>query len=57
MTDHLNSVVRNTEIDSNRPAVNYHKARSEEDPFPDPSILESVDTDQHGDIRTAVKKW
>ena len=37
-----------------RPKVNYFSARAEEDPMPDPSLLDPVDEDQHEDIKTAV---
>lgn len=37
-----------------RPRVMYDKARCDEDPFPDPSLLGSIDADQHEDIRTAA---
>jgi len=40
---------------ADRPRVNYHTARSEEDPFPDPSLLDPVDTEQHAEIRTKPK--
>ena len=39
---------------SNRPKVNYNTARNEEDPFPDPSLLDPIDADQHEDICKAV---
>lgn len=42
-------------IDPARPKVNYHKARTEEDPFPDPSLLDLIDKDQHDEIKAAVK--
>lgn len=40
--------------DPSRPKVNYFSARAEEDPIPDPSLLDPVDEDQHADIKTAV---
>ena len=43
------------ETESSRPRVNYYTARSEEDPFPDPSLLDPMDEDQHDEIRTEVK--
>lgn len=33
-----------------RPRVNFYTARTEEDPFPDPSLLDPIDSDQHGEI-------
>ena len=39
---------------ADRPKVNYHAAHTEEDPFPDPSLLDPIDEDQHDDIRKAV---
>lgn len=46
--------------DNTRPAaerlrVNNHKARLDEDPFPDPSLLNPIDEDQHDDICKAVE--
>ena len=40
---------------SDRPRVNFYAARSEEDPFPDSSLLDLFDEDQHEDIRSAVQ--
>lgn len=38
-----------------RPKVNYVTARTEEHPFPDPSLLDPIDTDQHDDICKAIE--
>lgn len=40
---------------SDRPRINFNTARTEEDPFPDPSLLDPADTDQHGEIHTEVE--
>lgn len=40
---------------SSRQRVNYRTARSEEDQFPDPSLLDPVDAHQHESIRAVVK--
>jgi len=40
---------------TDRPKVHYHQARHAEDPFPDPSLLDPIDNDQHDDIRKAVE--
>ena len=52
--------VNNDEVDTpptadpTRPKVNYFSARAEEDPLPDPSLLDPIDEEQHEDIKTAV---
>lgn len=55
MTAHLN---RQREDDMrsavDRLRVNYHKARSKEDPFLNPSLLDFIDEDQQNDICKAV---
>ena len=38
----------------NRPRVHYHTARTEREPFPNPSLLDSLDEDQHEDVRRMV---
>lgn len=43
-----------TDLPSNRPRINYNTARTEEDPFPDASLLDPIDEDQHEEIRQAV---
>ena len=43
------------ETESSRPRVNYYTARSEDDPFPDSSLLDPLDEDQHDEIRAEVK--
>ena len=39
---------------ANRPRINYHAARIDQDPFPDPSLLDLIDSDQHEAIEDAV---
>lgn len=39
-----------------RPKVNYYAARAEEDPFPNPFLLDSIDSDQHDDIMAEVRE-
>lgn len=41
---------------STRARVNYYAARREEHRFPDPSLLDPVDSGQHADISMAVEK-
>lgn len=43
-----------TEPQTNRPRVKYQTARTEEDRFRDPSLLDSIDSEQHTDRRTCV---
>ena len=40
---------------ADRPRVDYNHARNEPDPFPDPSLLDPIDKNQHDDITAAVK--
>lgn len=40
--------------DGRNTSVNYFAARAAEDPFPDQSLLDPLDEDQHEDIRCAV---
>lgn len=40
--------------DSARRKVNYFSARAEEDPLPDPSLLDPIDQKQHDDIKATV---
>lgn len=42
--------------DPTRPKVNYYRARTEGDPFPDPSLLDPVDMEQHEAITTALAR-
>lgn len=37
-----------------QPKVNYHTARQDFDPFPDPGLLDSIGSTQHDDNRNAV---
>jgi len=39
-----------------QPRVNYYECRNEKDPFPDPSLLDPVDSVQHAHIREAVQR-
>lgn len=55
MVARLNRVRTDTDWSSDRPRVANQQARAEEDPSPDPSLLDPVDYDQLDDIRTAVK--
>lgn len=41
-------------METGRPRVYYHAARSETDPFPEPSLLDPLDEDQQMNIRTVV---
>lgn len=36
------------------PKVNYNTSRTEEDPFPDSSLLDQIDSEQHEEIKQAV---
>lgn len=56
MIDWLHDSLRTLEQDAlavDRPRVNYHTARQNSDPFPDPAFLYLVDEGQHEDIRSA----
>lgn len=44
------------EIFENRTRVDYYRVKEEVDPFPDPSLLDPVDSDQSEDVETAVSK-
>ena len=56
MTARLNRQINDdTRPAADRPKVNFHAARTKEDPFPDPSLLDPIDEDQHDDIRKAVE--
>lgn len=37
-----------------RPHVNFYESREGEDPFPDPNILGSMDSDQQGEVTASV---
>ena len=41
-------------LSSDGPRLNFNTVRTEEDPFPRPSLLDPLDTDQHGETRIAV---
>lgn len=41
-------------LDDLRPRVNYFCVREEEDPFPDASLLDPIDSDQHEDVIDAT---
>ena len=40
---------------SDRAKVNHFRSRNETVPFPDPSLLDPIDVDQHGEIRHALE--
>lgn len=40
---------------NDRPRVNYFSVRTEADPFPDPSLLDPIDSEKHEDILQGVK--
>lgn len=44
------------QLSATRPRVNYYSARLGKDPFPDPSLLDPVDADQHEDVKTEIGK-
>lgn len=44
-------------LPEDRPRVNYHYYRTENDPFPEPSLLEQIDSDQHEVILTEVSNF
>lgn len=56
---HLNNLPSSDGIDKsdcdNRPRVNYYDIRQEEDPFPDPLLLDPVDTDQLQEVLDLIK--
>ena len=41
---------------SDRPRANYYRARTEEDPFSDPSVLDTVDSEQDEGVCQAVEE-
>jgi hypothetical protein len=41
-------------LDENRPRINYYDVRQEEDPFPDSSLLDPMDSAQQDDIKEAA---
>lgn len=41
---------------NDRPHVGYYKARDRQDSFPDPSLLDPIDHDQHEEIESATEK-
>ena len=45
---------RESDHRADHPHVNYFAVRTGEDPFPDPSLLDLVDNEQHDTIRAAV---
>lgn len=42
-------------LDPARPKVSYYRARFEEDPLPDPSLLDPIDSEQHNEINAAME--
>ena len=44
----------NKTSEGSRPRENYYKARREQDPFPDPSLLDPIDSAQHSEIIEAM---
>ena len=56
MTARLNRQSNDDTIPAaDRPKVSFHAVRIEEDPFPDPSLLEPIDEYQQDDIRKSVE--
>lgn len=53
--DEPNSEVQG-ELAADRPRVNYNAARNEEDPFPDPSLLDPIDSMQHKEVETETEE-
>ena len=47
--------IHRVRVPADRPRMNYHTARTEEDPVVDPSLLDPLDNDQHQDIREAIE--
>lgn len=43
-----------SEANANRPRINCHTTQKEEDQFPDPSLLDHIDADQHKEIKSSV---
>lgn len=41
---------------ADRPHVDYYQVREEPDPFPDKSLLDPVDSEQHADVTEAIDK-
>lgn len=50
----LRRIITDTSQILDRPRVVYQQAHLEEDPFPDPLLLDPVDPDQQVDFRTAI---
>lgn len=46
--------IRIEKNDENWPRVYYVGLRSEEDPFPDPSLFDPIESDEYTDIMNAV---
>lgn len=56
MISHLNyQVDTNSRVLSSRLKVTYNRAQTGEDSFPDPSLLDPIDSEHHGNINAAVK--
>lgn len=49
------NVSKSSNAPPNRPRVHYNSARNEEEPFPDPSLLDPVDADQHEEIKSVAE--
>ena len=47
--------IHRVRVPADRPRVNYHTARTEEDHFVDPFLLDPLEIDQHQEIREAEK--
>lgn len=44
-----------SEVDQHRERVNYYQTRQSEDPFPDPSLLDPIDSEQHAHINQSIE--
>lgn len=55
MVSRLNHIrTEEKDLDPDHPRINYFTARSEPDPFPDPSLLDPLDENQHNEIQKAT---
>lgn len=54
MISRLNRSVNTEESDERQSFVHFNSVRSERAPFPDPSLLDPIDSEQHGEIEAAV---
>ena len=55
--DEVDSAANPTDAsDPSRPTVNFFTVRNEQDPFPDSSLLDPVDSEQHDEIASTVEQ-